>query len=90
MKRVFAGYRGRVGNGPPKKNLIFVTKYGINKTSVTTNGAVAQLGARLTGSQKVVGSTPISSIFFIFWEFFLLTFFWGFIKIRDDEEKNNA
>ena len=28
------------------------------------NGAVAQLGARLNGIQKVVGSTPISSIFF--------------------------
>ena len=31
------------------------------------NGAVAQLGARLNGIQKVVGSTPISSIFFLFW-----------------------
>lgn len=29
-----------------------------------SNGAVAQLGARLNGIQKVVGSTPISSIFF--------------------------
>ena len=28
------------------------------------NGAVAQLGARLTGSQKVTGSTPVSSILF--------------------------
>ena len=27
----------------------------------TKNGAVAQLGERLTGSQEVVGSTPISS-----------------------------
>jgi hypothetical protein len=26
------------------------------------NGAVAQLGARLTGSQKVTGSNPVSSI----------------------------
>jgi hypothetical protein len=32
-------------------------------------GAVAQLGARLNGIQKVVGSNPISSIFpfFPFW-----------------------
>ena len=26
------------------------------------NGAVAQLGARLTGSQKVTGSNPVGSI----------------------------
>ncbi len=29
------------------------------------NGAVAQLGARLTGSQKVTGSNPVSSIIII-------------------------
>ncbi len=30
------------------------------------HGAVAQLGARLNGIQKVVGSNPISSIFLFF------------------------
>lgn len=29
-------------------------------------GAVVQLGAHLTGSQKVAGSTPASSIFYLF------------------------
>ena len=31
------------------------------KLNQDTNGAVAQLGERLTGSQKVGGSTPPSS-----------------------------
>lgn len=50
-----------------QKKFAFITKIWYIYTSKPTksNGAVAQLGARLNGIQKVVGSTPISSIFFL-------------------------
>ena len=45
------------------KKFAFHFKIWYTYTSQTKNGAVAQLGARLNGIQKVVGSIPISSIF---------------------------
>ena len=53
--------------GKNKKRFAFITKIWYTYTSKPTksNGAVAQLGARLNGIQKVVGSIPISSIFFL-------------------------
>lgn len=53
-----------------QKKIAFRFKVWYIYTSQTINGAVAQLGARLNGIQKVVGSNPISSIFFNFPPFF--------------------